>query len=157
MQGFVEKKYTNYTNRGKPWWSLVINGERYSTFSESVASQCVEGQSIDFEWGPDKSGQYKNLLSANGVSAGQGGPRPQQQQWTPPSPPPTRRPAIADPNALAQAVTDGCKLIADAILFGKSAATDTAREVFPGGTVTTGPETTTGEECPNTGEGGPNE
>ena len=142
MKGNIDKIYENETNSGKPWWSVIIDGERHSTFSQSIINQCQEETEIEYEWRHDKTGQFKNLVSVNGVRESKGAP--QQRQAKPQPPPRAGTTSIGNSintDGIAQAITDGCKLIADAILHThQTGAVALAQDVFPDSKVVDNPE-----------------
>jgi len=61
IQGNIERITDNMTAMGKPFKSLVIDGERYSVFDEKLFGQCIDGANVTFSF--IEKGEYKNIVA----------------------------------------------------------------------------------------------
>jgi hypothetical protein len=156
MQGYVDKIYENTSQNNRLYWNIIIDGEKYSTFSQSLVNQCSEGFQVDFEF--RQNGNYRNLTAVNGVrDEGRGGgqrqgppppqrgqvPPPQQQGAPRPAPPPVQgqvHPLASEAEVLGkinETLAQGLKMLCEILAKDRCQCdsaedpVETAKEVFP--------------------------
>lgn len=80
MRGTIEKVWENESRQGKPYRTLVIDGERYSLWDQRSFDQVREGGRVEYQW--RRSGDFRTITEIEPVGAAPGDLAPEQIRMT---------------------------------------------------------------------------
>lgn len=69
MRGTIEKIWENESTKGKPYLTLLIDGEKYSLWDQKHFDQLQEGDEVEYKW--RQSGDFRNITKIGRVDDGE--------------------------------------------------------------------------------------